>query len=298
MFSFTDRTWLWFAAALYFAGFALGTIALLRERRHSRAAMFVLLLIAYVLQTSGLYQRGLAVHGCPLGNTFEIFQFTAWSAATLYLAIGATFRLSLLGYFASMLMAVLTVVSLAIPGWDAERRIGIFASPWIEFHAALALFSYGVFALLALTSLMFLLRHHSLKNKRLGGAFAFLPPVIALDHISVRLLVAGVGLLGASLAVGAVYWLRAPDSAKAVKIAVTVGVWAAYAVVLTLRLRGRLIARKFAWACVALYACALASLWPVDNSRQPATGNEIKLATEAGDGTPPRSENKEAAPWR
>ncbi|RRK02444.1 cytochrome C biogenesis protein [Opitutaceae bacterium TAV3] len=272
MIPFTDRTWLWLAAALYFAGFVLGTIALLRDRRHSRAAMYVLLSAAYTLQTFGLYLRGLAVHGCPLGNTFEIFQFTAWSAASLYLVIGATFRLSLLGYFSSMLMAALTVVSLAIPGWDAERRIGIFVSPWIEFHAALALFSYGVFALLALTSLMFLLRHHSLKHKRLGGAFAFLPPVTSLDHISVRLLTAGVVLLGASLVVGSVYWLRAPDSVKVVKIAVTVGVWAAYAAVLVLRLRGRWIAKKFAWACVILYACALASLWPVDNSRQPAGG--------------------------
>ncbi|EIP96561.1 ABC-type uncharacterized transport system, permease component [Opitutaceae bacterium TAV1] len=283
---FTDRTWLWLAAALYFAGFLLGTISLLRERRHSRAFMYVILSAAWTVQTFGLYLRGLAVHGCPLGNTFEIYQFTAWSAASLYLVIGATFRLSLLGYFSSMLMATLTLTSLAIPAWDAERRVGIFGgNPWIEFHAALALFSYGVFALLALTSLMNLLRNYSLKHKRLGGAFAFLPPITALDHISLRLLVAGVLLLAASLAVGAVYWVRDPDSVKAFKILGTVSVWTVYTLVMIFRIRGRLIARKFSWACILLYLCALATLWLVDTSRQPAGAqinreNEIPLRTQ------------------
>jgi len=42
--------------------------------------------------------------------------------------------------------------------------------------------SYGVFALLALTSLMFLLRHFSLKVEHLGGLFSFLPSILDLDH--------------------------------------------------------------------------------------------------------------------
>jgi HemX protein len=148
-----DRQWLWLASGFYLAGFALGTLALLRETRHSRALMYTLVTSGYVLQTIGLWLRGQVEHGCPLSNLFEIFQFTAWSATTLFLVIGATFRLSLLGYFTSTLMAVLTLVSLAIPSWDATRQANVFGgNPWLELHAALALFSYGVFALLALFS--------------------------------------------------------------------------------------------------------------------------------------------------
>lgn len=263
-----DRTWLWIAAACYLAGFALGTYTLVRDRKQSRAVMYFIVAAGFALQTFGLYLRGLEVKGCPLGNTFEVFQFTAWSATALYLVVGATFRLSLLGYFTSMLAMVLTSLSLSLPSWDATRRVGIFGgNAWIEFHAALALFSYGVFALLALTSVMFLLRNYSLKHKHLNGAFAFLPAVRDLDHINVRLLTVGVILLTASLGVGSVYWLQATERVDTAKLLTTVGVWAAYGIALLLRRRGLLFGKRLSWTCVVLFVIALLSLYPVNSSR-------------------------------
>lgn len=264
----TDRTWLWFAAGFYLAGLVLGTISLLRGKRQTDTRINLIIIAGYVLQLIGLYARGKTVGGCPLGNTFEIFQFTAWSAITLYLFVGVTFRLSLLGYFTSCLAAVLTLTALAIPGWDATRRADIFGgNPWIELHASLALFSYGVFALLALTALMLVLRNYSLKSKNLGGWFSFLPSILELDHISLRLLITGVVLMTASLLGGAVYWIRDTDIVNVTKILITVAVWLAYSVALALRLRGWLLARRFAWTCLALFAAALISLGPVDASR-------------------------------
>ncbi len=262
--------WLWAAAGFYFAGFALGTLALLRQGRPSGSATYSLIAIGYLLQLVGLGIRGRAVAGCPLGNQFEILQFTAWSAITLYLVVGVTFRNSLLGYFTSALAAALTLLSLAIPAWDATQRMHIFGhNPWIELHAALAVFSYGVFGLLALTSIMFLLRNHSLKSKDLGGWFSFLPSILDLDHIGVRLLGTGVAILTAALGVIALHYLRDLSSANVLKITSTTLVWLAYAVVFTLRLRGQLLAKKFAWACVILFVAALASIPLVDRSRHP-----------------------------
>jgi HemX protein len=263
----TDRSWLWLAAECYLVGLLLGTWFLVRRSRHP-GVLNLIIAVGYLFQVLGLWLRGRAVGGCPLGNTFEILQFTAWSAITLYLIVGVTFRLSLLGYFTSCLAAALTLVSLAIPAWDATRREHIFGgNPWIELHAALALFSYGVFALVALTSLMFLLRNYSLKQKHPGGGFTFLPSIMDLDHMSLRLLVIGVTLLTASLAVGAAYWLRDLESVNPTKLLLTVAVWLAYAIALGQRLRGRLLAQRFAWAGVILFGVALLSLWPVDASR-------------------------------
>ena len=268
----TDRSWLWLAGECYLVGLLLGTWSLLRGSRQPGALINLIIAVGYIFQFVGLGLRGRAVGGCPLGNSFEIFQFTAWSAITLYFIIGVTFRLSLLGYFTSCLAAVLTLVSLAIPAWDATRREHIFGgNAWIELHAALALFSYGVFALLALTSFMFLLRNYSLKNKRPGGGFTFLPSIMDLDHMSVRLLGTGVAIMSASLAVGAVYWVRDIASVDATKLLVTVAIWAAYVAALSLRLRGKLLARRFSWACAGLFAAALLSLWPVDASRHAPT---------------------------
>jgi ABC-type uncharacterized transport system permease subunit len=265
-----DRSWLWIAAGFYLAGLILGTISLLRGERQSNTLINVIIVLGYVAQLFGLYARGREVGGCPLGNYFEIFQFTAWSAITLYLVVGVTFRSSLLGYFTSCMAAVLTLTSLAIPAWDATRRSNIFSNPWIELHASLALFSYGVFALLALTALMLVLRHYSLKAKRISGWFSFLPPILDLDHISVRLLTTGVILMTASLIGGAVYWLKDLSSVNLTKLIITVAIWIAYCLVLTFRLRGQLLAKRFAWTCLALFAAALVSLKPVDASRHPA----------------------------
>lgn len=274
----TDRDWLWIAGEFYLAGFLLGTWSLWRGGRPSGVAMYALIGAGYIMQLLGLYLRGLAVGGCPLGNTFELFQFTAWSAITLYLVVGVTFRSSLLGYFTSCLGAVLTLASLAIPAWDATRRTHLFGgNPWIEFHAALALFSYGVFALLALTAAMLLLRNYSLKNKRLGGWFSFLPSMLDLDQISTRLLTTGVTLMTAALAVGSAYWLRDPASVNPPKLLITLIIWLAYALALILRWRSRLVARRFAWTCIALFAAALLSLGPVNSSRNAtATSKEVQ----------------------
>jgi ABC-type uncharacterized transport system permease subunit len=277
-----DRTWMWLASICYLSGFVLGTVALLRDRRHSRLAMYAVVAAGFLLQTLGLYLRGRAVKGCPIGNLFEIFQFTAWSAISLYLVIGATFRLSLLGYFTSCLSAVLTLVSLVMPAWDAPHRINAFGkTAWVELHAALALFSYGVFALLALASGMYLLQTYSLKHKQLRGLFSFLPSILELDHISVRLLVTGVVLMTWSLGVGSIHWLEDLASVNLAKLLVTMGVWLAYCLVMFLRLRSRLVSQRLAWTCLALFAAALLSLGPVNASRHPV----IPAAPPAGDKT-------------
>ncbi|MEO5961354.1 MAG: cytochrome C biogenesis protein, partial [Opitutaceae bacterium] len=132
------------------------------------------------------------------------------------------------------------------------------------------LFSYGVFALLSLTSAMFLLRNYSLQSKRLGGWFSFLPSILDLDHIGVRLLGSGVTILTASIAIILAYYLRDISSANLTKILATVAVWAAYGLTLALRVYGRLLSKRFAWTCLALFFAALLSLNPVDDSRYPA----------------------------
>src|SRR5579863_9112276 len=266
----SDRQWLWCAAAFYVAGLVLGTIALLRGGKASSGAIYGLISAGYVAQFVGLGLRGHATGGCPLGNRFEIIQFTAWSSITLYLIVGVVFRSSIFGYFTSCLGAALSFLSLSIPSWDAVLRTHIFGgNPWIELHAALAIFSYGVFGLLALSSTLFLLRHYSLKTKHLGGWFSFLPSIIDLDHIELRLLGTGVALLTLALAFGSVYWLRDTASVGHVKLAATIAVWFASVVAFGLRLAGRLLAKRFAWTCLALFAAALLSLQAVDSSRHP-----------------------------
>jgi ABC-type uncharacterized transport system permease subunit len=166
-----------------------------------------------------------------------------------------------------MLGALLTALSLSFPAWDASRRIGIFGgNPWIEFHAAIAMLSYGVFALLSLTATMYVLQVFSLKRHHLHGLFSFLPSIRELDHISLRLLSAGVMLLSASLLIGAVYWRHNWDSVNPTKLLVTVLVWVAYCIALGLRLGSRLFGQRLAWLLLCLFGLLLLSLPLVSGS--------------------------------
>jgi len=279
----TDRAWLWAAAVLYLAGFLSGTITLIRHKRYSNSLTFFIMAAGFALQTLGLYLRGHAHGGCPISNPFEILQFTTWSATALYFIIGATFRLSLLGYFTALFATIVSLVSLAAPAWDTARRVDIFGgNPWIEFHAALALFSYGVFALLALTSLMFLLQWFSLKRQQIDGIFSFLPPMNALDKINLRLHTTGVILLAASLAVACAWWLRntagggdggvGGGGAGGVNapMLILAALWLLYTIALALRLAGALAARLLAWTCIALFLLAIFSIGAVSKHSAPA----------------------------
>lgn len=273
-FANSDRALLWVAALLYLIGFIAGCIELARRPpgARSRVILRTLLAAGLVMQTAGMYLRGLAVGGCPLGNQFEIVQFVAWASMVLYFIVGPAFRLSLLGQFAAGYAGMLAFLSLLVPHWDAVHRHKIFGNnPWIELHAALAVFSYGAFGLLALTSVMHLLQSWSLKHKRLSGLFWFLPSVVQLDQINLRLLLAAEALLSISLGVGAAWWVRDTASVDMLKLTFTVAVWGAYLLAVLLRWRGVLHSTRLAWVCVALFAAALVSLDAVNASRHRPT---------------------------
>lgn len=266
----TDRALLWLGALLYLAGFLTGLLALLRRTNAPPPQLWLntMLVAGWMAQMAGLYVRGMAAGGCPLGNSFELVQFVAWSAMVVYFFVGTAFRVSLLGLFTAGYAGALSLASLLIPAWDATRGQKVFGdNPWIEIHAALAVFSYGVFGLLALTASMHLLQNWSLKHKKLSGLFWFLPSVVQLDQINTRMLTLGVLLLTFSLGVGASWWVRAPDAVDLAKVLVTVSVWFAYLMLGLLRWRAFLVSVRFSWICVVMFLLALVSLGPVNSSR-------------------------------
>jgi ABC-type uncharacterized transport system permease subunit len=265
----TDRDALAIGAAIYSAAFLFGLITLLIRKPYSHTIMFTLLCGGFLLQTLGLNLRGAEIKACPLGNIFEITQFICWSFVLLYFIIGPVFRLRLLGFFTAGLAAALAGVSLLAPGWDAPYPPGIFGgNPWIELHAALAIFSYAVFAIVALVSVMFLIQQHGLKKKQFKGVYQYLPSVQQLDLMAKRLLITGITVLSAALIFGAVFWINNPELVPKFKLAATCLVWIGYLVVVILRIQKKLVTRRYALASIALFLFALASLWPIQSASE------------------------------
>ena len=154
----------------------------------------------------------------------------------LYFLIGPVFRLRLLGFFTAGLAAILSAIALLVPAWDRPYEAGIFGgNPWIELHAALAILSYGMFAIVAIVSAMFLIQQHGQKTKQFKGIYQYLPTVQQLDTMAMRLLITGLSCLSAALVFGAVFWLENPDLVPVFKLSVTCLVWAGYLTVVVLR---------------------------------------------------------------
>ncbi|HAV14293.1 MAG TPA: cytochrome C biogenesis protein [Opitutae bacterium] len=264
----TDRTAFGIGALVYLAAFVIGCVLLILKKPYPRALMFALLTGGFLIQTLGLNLRGADIKACPLGNIFEIAQFIAWSLVLLYFIIGPVFRLRLLGLFTAGLSTLLAGGSMLVPAWDRPYPAGIFGgNPWIELHAALAIFSYGVFAIVALVSAMFLIQQHGLKKKQFGGVYQYLPSIQQLDLIAKRLMITGVTVLTAALIFGAVFWVNNPDLVPLFKLGVTCFIWIGYLIVVVLRLQKKLVTKRHAIAAIVLFVLAIASLWPVQSAR-------------------------------
>ncbi len=255
---------LWAAAGLYTVGFAFALAAAARGREHGRPVFYALIVAGFLAQSAGLYLRGLETHSLPVANAFELVQALAWVAIFLKLILRATLHTKLLGLFAAGLAAGLSTASLMLPSArSAAAGVAASGNPWVEFHVALAVFSYGVFGLLAATALMYLLQRHGLTRKRFTGIFRLLPSLAELDSLNRQLLLVGAWALSVAVGLGVLDWIEQPGGVSVAKLVVTIGVWLGYVVVGWLRWRNRLVATHYAWSCVGLFALAVFSLWPV-----------------------------------
>lgn len=262
-----DTTAFILAAAIYGCVLALTLHRLLRRRSPYSVLNFSLILTGALIQTVGLWIRGVHAGSCPVSNPFEILQFISWSTILLFLFTGPVFRMSCFGTTAASLAALLSLTALAIPSLDYTTESRPFGpNPWIESHAAIALLAYGAFALLCVVALLYLLQHFSLKAKRFPAFFGFLPPIMDMEIVLTRLLISAVAVFTIAMAIGMVAWLPDRTTITSFKSIASGLLWLLYCTALILRLTGFLHGTRLPWTAIFLFAVALLTLWPVESS--------------------------------
>ena len=255
---------LWLSTVMYAVTAGIALLRTVFRTRWVQAGAYILLWLAFGVQLAGLSIRGKIVGGCPLGNPFEITQFLVWSGVFLFLVTFPFVRLNLLGALVGASAAILSAVSLSVPSWDYEAQARLFGgNPWIELHAALAMFSYGMLGILALMSSMFLVQQYALKRKVNFPIASILPSVRELDILGSRLLIAGMSLMTLALGVGFLFWFQNADAISPTKLITTSIIWLAYIAVGVLRWRAQLAAKRFAQSTVLLFACIILSIGPI-----------------------------------
>lgn len=248
-----------FISSICFLAAVVRTIVELRGKifRPVRFNFFAIGL-GFVFQTAFLSIRGHALGRCPLTNLFEVLVFLAWSVALIYLLVGPVYRLSLMGAFTAPLVVLLQGIALLAP-IDKPHAMKMPVNPWLEFHASMSLFAYGVFALACIAGVMYLLQERQLKTHQLRSIFYHLPPLSDLFAAIIRLLWWGFALYTLGLVTG--FFIDQPLPTRQVVCAI--GVWLLYAAILQGRYLRRLAPKSVAALCIIGFSAALTLLWGI-----------------------------------
>ena len=194
-----DRIFIWIAQACYAISAGV-TIYRLRRSNPAPTTNYATILAGFILSTLFLYERGQVVHRCPLTNPFETTIFITWAAVLFYLMIGPAYRVSFLGAFTAPV--ALTLGLIALFGLDdTARQLSSSHSPWVDFHASIAILACGAFTLASVTGLMYVIQEHQLKSRKFTPSFLLLPSIEQLEVINFRLTLMGfvmltVGMIG------------------------------------------------------------------------------------------------------
>lgn len=246
-------------STLCFLGGFLYAVAALRSGRprHTTRLNVVFVAAGFILQSLALQSRG-QLHGrCPVTNGAEILVFLCWSVVLLYFVVGRTFRLSLLGMFTEPLVLLFQTVAL-VGLWtgDPGPRPLPQVDAWRELHIAVALLSFGAFALTGVAGVMYLVQDRQLKRHQLGALFYNLPPIRYLASAIVRLGGIGLGLLSIGI-VSAFLMQKRPD---ALHLGMAFAVWLGYAGLLGWHFSGASTPRRLALAAILVFLLPLAQL--------------------------------------
>ncbi|MDD5201449.1 MAG: cytochrome c biogenesis protein CcsA [Terrimicrobiaceae bacterium] len=249
-----ERYWLAAAAFCFLLSFGHTLFALgsgtFRPGRFNLATMAA----GFAFATGFLYQRGQVVGSCPITNLFEVLVFLTWSIVLIYLVVGPTYRLSLMGAFTAPLVLGLLLFALVSP-IDAPAPRATH-NPWVEFHAALSIIAYGAFGLASIAGVMYLVQERQLKSRRVSELLLNLPPITDLGAVNSRLLFTGFLLLTVAFAAGVAAGLRVTG----LKAGASLFVWALYGTLLALTHLRLLPARRIAAGSVVVFLIALLTL--------------------------------------
>lgn len=253
-----DRQLLLLATAAFLAAVVPAARALISG--HWRTTrQWIPMLIGFVLQTGAVYLRGEAVKQCPMKSLSDVLVFIAWSVVLLYFLVGPTYRVSLLGIFTAPVVTLMHVLAFVVPNAFPAYSLKAKIDPYVELHAALALIAYAGFALACITGVMYLLQERLLKKHRIHGLFYQMPPIQDMAKAIQRLVLLGLILLSASLAVS--FKLTTPITNP--KLIFAWAVWGLYAVVAFIMWRHVLSPRQTAWLAAVGFVIPFISLWLV-----------------------------------
>ncbi|MEY2614411.1 MAG: hypothetical protein QOH78_184 [Verrucomicrobiota bacterium] len=256
--NWSDRIWVELALISYLIGFGYSVYSLATNKFLTPRITFWAICLGFLFTTAFLFDRGHQIGRCPITNRFEVLVFMTWSMVLIYLVIGASYRLSLMGAFTAPVASALLFFAMALSrGEPAARKIKV--NPWLEAHTSFSMVACGAFALACIAGVMFLVQERQLKTRQPTSIFYRLPPINALSIANSRLLWLGfvlftIGLATGFLIGGRINWVQAVWS---------ILVWFVYGGILVARIRHAMAAKWVATLSIIAFSLLLSTFWGI-----------------------------------
>ena len=250
-------------AVLFYGLSAMYSVFIWRKGfREDNRINYVLMLVAGILNTIAMVNRGFSFNRCPVNNIFEAMMFVSWTIVATYLVFGIVQRLRFLGAFAAPFLLAIGIFAL-MPGLDVRSTTPAFVHGWVSLHAALILLAYGAFGLSSIAAVMYLTQEHDLKFHKLRAVLSRMPSIERLERVTNRALLIGFFLLTFGLALVPVIVRETPGlNVKGdPKVAWTVFVWALYLGLLGWRWRFSAGGRAIAWGAIGSFCFVMLTFW-------------------------------------
>jgi ABC-type uncharacterized transport system permease subunit len=256
--NWSGRFWIELALLCYLFGFGYSVYSLATNKYLTSRMTFLAICAGFLLTTVFLFDRGHAIGRCPITSRFEVLVFMTWSMVLIYLVIGSTYRLSLMGVFTAPVASGLLFLAVSLPA-DEAAPIKIKVNPWLEAHTSSLMVACGAFALACVAGVMYLIQEQQLKRRNPGSIFFRLPPITALSVANSRLLWLGFTLFTVGLATGfligqRIDWMQAAWS---------IAVWCVYGGILIARVRNAVAAKWVATLSIVAFSLLLSTFWGI-----------------------------------
>ena len=262
---FTDRHFFVLAEVVYGVSMFYAVFLWRKGFQKDNHVCYLLLLLAFGLNTASMFARGLRLNKCPITNLYEATTFAMWAFVGIYLLVGLWSRLRFLGAFASPVLFGMGIFAL-MPSLDAKQIAAQAEVPHAltSLHAALMALAYGAFGLSSVAGVMYLTQERNLKLHKLKAIFSLMPPIQRLEAAASLLLLIGFVLLTIGLGVGVfgLKHLSKPELYRGdPKIVWSAVVWIAYLVLLVMRWKFSQGGRRFALGAIGTFVFVLLTFW-------------------------------------
>ncbi|WP_026906348.1 cytochrome C assembly family protein [Paucisalibacillus globulus] len=181
-------------------------IDFLQQNRKAKKFAFWLLCMVWLSQTFFLFQHVLIEKSFPIATIADSLYFYAWVLATFSIWMNRLFKMNFIVFFINLFGFFIFLMHVSLVAQAEIDKSGIqLVDEILIAHISFAIISYGFFTISFLTSLMYMVQYHFLKEKKALKWMWRLGDLNRLDHFTYRTISIGVPLLFIGILLGFVW---------------------------------------------------------------------------------------------